>query len=77
MTQKRKPVGHPAKQDPDIARTFRTMRATVELVRDLEPRLTPDTHLHLRAAALGLMHTYAQLTGLPKPTDILQGEKTT
>jgi hypothetical protein len=72
MTSKRKPVGHPAKQDPDTAKTFKTMKAAVELVRDLEPRLPPDTHLHLRAAALGLMHTYSALTGLPKPTEILE-----
>ncbi|AXH44448.1 hypothetical protein PP353_gp72 [Arthrobacter phage Kumotta] len=52
------------------------MKAAVELVRDLEPRLTPDTHLHLRAAALGLMTVYSELTGLPTPTDILERSNT-
>jgi hypothetical protein len=71
---KRKPGGHPAKQDPDVAKLFRTMRATVELVRDLDAKLSHDTHLHLRAAALGQMQAYAELTGLPKPYQILEGE---
>lgn len=48
------------------------MRAAVELVRDLEPRLTDDAHLNLKAAALGLMQTYAEITGLPAPTQILE-----
>ena len=70
---KRKSGGHPAKQDPDVAKTFRTMKATVELVRDLDGRLTDDNHLNLRAAALGLMAAYAELTGLPAPADIIGG----
>ena len=69
----RKPGGHPAKQDPDVAKTFRTMRSTVELVRDLEPKLTPEAHLHLKAAALGLMHVYAEQTGMPAPTELIGG----
>ena len=75
MSGRRKPGGHPAKQDPDVARTFRSMKSTVELVRDLEGRLTPDAHLNLRAAALGLMHTYAELAGLPAPNHILGAQQ--
>ncbi|MFW0772511.1 hypothetical protein ACLRGI_05015 [Paenarthrobacter nitroguajacolicus] len=74
MAAKRKPGGHPAKQDPDVAKAFRTMKANVELVRDLEPRLTPEAHLHLKAAALGLMAVYAELTGMPAPTELLGGK---
>lgn len=73
MAVKRKPVGHPAKQDPDIAKLFRIMKANVELVRDLEGKLAPDVHLNLRASALGMMHAYAAITGLPAPTEILKG----
>ncbi|BCW61863.1 hypothetical protein [Arthrobacter sp. StoSoilB22] len=73
MTAKRKPGGHPAKQDPDVAKLFRAMRSTVELVRDLEPKLTPEAHLHLKAAALGLMHVYAEQTGMPAPTELIGG----
>lgn len=73
MTQRKKPGGHPAKQDPAIDKLFRTMRATVELVKELDGKTSPDANLHLRAAALGLMHTYAELTGLPAPTQILEG----
>ena len=69
----RKPGGHPAKQDPDVAKTFRTMKSTVELVRDLETKLTPEAHLHLKAAALGLMHVYAEQTGMPAPTELIGG----
>ncbi|AYN57940.1 hypothetical protein PP640_gp90 [Arthrobacter phage Faja] len=71
MTAKRKPGGHPAKQDPDVAKLFRTMKANVELVRDLEGKLAPEVHLNLRASALGMMHTYAAMTGLPAPDQIL------
>lgn len=74
MTPRRKPGGHPAKQDPDVAALFRTMRATVELVQTLQPRLTPEADVNLRAAALALMHVYSELTGLPSPTDILTKE---
>lgn len=75
MTAKRKPGGHPAKQDPDVAKLFRTMRATVELVKDLKGKVSDEADVHLRAAALGMMHTYAELTGLPAPADILGGNQ--
>lgn len=72
---KRKPAGHPAMQDADVAKTFRAMKATVELVRDLEGRVSAEGHLNLRAGALALMHTYAELAGLPAPTEILGGNQ--
>jgi hypothetical protein len=75
LTTKRKPGGHPAKQDPDVAKAFRTMRAAVELVQALDGKLSPDNHLHLRAAALGLMHAYAELSGQPAPNEILGGKQ--
>lgn len=74
MTAKRKPGGHPAKQDPNVAQLFRTMRNTVELVKDLDGKLSDDGHLQLKAAALGLMGAYAELTGLPAPNQILGGK---
>lgn len=73
MTQRKKPGGHPAKQDPDVAKLFRTMRATVELVKDLKGKVSDEADVNLRAAALGMMHTYAELAGLPAPTEILGG----
>jgi hypothetical protein len=63
--------GHPAKADPDVDRLFRTMKAGVELVRDLDGKLGEDAHLSLKAATLGLMVAYAELTGLPAPHEIL------
>ena len=72
---KRKPGGHPAKQDADVAKLFRTMRNTVELVQELDGKLTPDTMLQLKAAALGLMGSYAAITGLPAPDAIIGGTK--
>jgi hypothetical protein len=47
------------------------MRAAVELVKDLDGKLSADNHLNLRASALGLMHVYAELSGLPAPNEIL------
>jgi hypothetical protein len=49
------------------------MRSTVELVRDLDGKLSPDGLLQLKAAALGQMHAYSELTGLPAPAQILGG----
>jgi len=72
---KRKPGGHPAKQDPNTAKLFRTMRATVELVQELDGKLQPETMIQLKAAALGLMGSYSALTNLPSPTEILEGKR--
>ena len=72
---KRKPAGHPAKQDEATAKLFRTMRATVELVRDLDGRLSDDAMLQLKAGALGTMWAYSELVGLPAPDTIIGGTK--
>ena len=72
---KRKPGGHPAKQDADVAKLFRTMRNTVELVRDLDGRLNPETMIQLKAAALGTMWVYSDLVGLPAPDAIIGGKQ--
>lgn len=71
MTAKRKPGGHPAKQDPEVARTFNLMKQCVQMVKTMEGKLTDEAHLHLKASALGLMFTYAELTGMPDPTELL------
>jgi hypothetical protein len=65
--------GHPARKDPNIDKLFRAMKANVELVRDLEGRLTEEKHVYLKAAALGLMHAYSELTGLPAPDQVIKG----
>jgi len=72
---KRKPGGHPAKQDEATAKLFRTMRNTVELVQELDGKLNPETMLQLKAAALGLMGSYAAITGLPAPDTIIGGKQ--
>ena len=72
---KRKPGGHPAKQDPHVAKLFRTMRATVELVRELDGKLNPETMIQLKAAALGTMWVYSELAGLPAPDAIIGGKQ--
>ena len=72
---KRKPSGHPAKQDADVAKLFRTMRNTVELVQELDGRLNPETMLQLKAAALGTMWVYSDLVGLPAPDQIVGGKQ--
>jgi len=69
---KRKPGGHPGRQDLETQRTYNLMKRCVELVRIMEPRLSEEAHLHLKASALGLMVTYSELTGLPSPLDILE-----
>lgn len=54
---------------------FRAMRASVGLVRDLDGLVSEDSLLCLKAAALGQMQAYAELTGLPTPMEILEGDK--
>jgi len=73
VAARRKPGGHPAKQDPSVAKTFRAMKSAVELVRDLDGKISAESHLNLKASALGLMFVYSELTGLPAPTEILGG----
>lgn len=73
--RKKKPSGHPAKQDPEIEKLYRTMRSTVELVQALEDRLTPAQHLYLKGAAAGMMFSYAALTGLPSPIEVIEQDR--
>ncbi len=55
---------------------FRAMRASVGLVRDLDGQISEDSMLCLKAAALGQMQAYAELTGLPTPMEILEADAT-
>jgi len=66
--------GHPAAIDPAVAKLDKTMKAAVALVRDLDGKLSPGTHLKLRSSALGLMWAYSELTGLPSPVETLNYE---
>ncbi len=54
---------------------FRAMRASVGLVRDLDGQISEDAMLCLKAAALGQMQAYAELTGLPTPMEILTADE--
>ena len=67
--------GHPAKQDAEVLKLFRTMRNTVELIRELDGRLTDNRMLELKASALGLMWAYSELAGLPAPDQIIGGKQ--
>lgn len=49
---------------------FKTTALAVGLVQTLDKRLDSDTLLILKASTLGLMHTYATLTGKPSPTQV-------
>jgi hypothetical protein len=51
------------------------MRNTVELIQDLDGRLTDNRMLELKAAALGLMWAYSELAGLPAPDQIIGGKQ--
>lgn len=75
MTTKRKQSGHPARQHTDATRTFNLMKQCVQMVRTMEGKLSEEAHLNLKASALGLMFTYAELTGMPDPIEILGGAK--
>lgn len=70
----KKSVGHPAKQDPDVAKLFKAMRMAVELVRDVGPRLGAENELQLKASALGLMSAYSEMTGMPSPYHTMVGD---
>ena len=64
--------GNPAKQDPQVRKLFKTMEASVELVRDLKGSLSDEHYEWLRASSLGLMVTYSDITGLPSPMDYIE-----
>lgn len=64
--------GHPAKQDPQVAKLFKAMVSVIELTRDIEPKLTDEGFLALRASGLGLMHVYAEVANLPAPDDVIK-----
>lgn len=70
VQKKKKTGGNPA-ASPDTAKLFRTMRSSVELVRDLDGKISPEKLLILKSASLGLMFAYSELTGLPDPVDIV------
>lgn len=68
--------GNPARRaqqdSPIVQQTGKAMRATVELVRDLEAAgVHPETLMLAKAAAAGLLAAYAAQTGLPAPWDVL------
>lgn len=63
--------GHPARQDATTKKLFATMRANVELVRDLQGKMSESRHEMLRASALGLMFAYSEIAGLPDPIDVV------
>lgn len=71
MTAKRRPerraIGHP---DPIVRKLHKANEMVVELVRDLQSRLTDEQFLELRAGALGLLITQALLTNKPDPREI-------
>lgn len=62
--------GHPAGKDPLVAKLTRTTTAAVELVRDLQPRLDPDTYLILQSGSLGLLWVMSEVTNMPSPVDV-------
>lgn len=53
---------------------YDVMHGGVELVRDLQGRITEDDYLDLRAGVLGLMNVYSAVTGLPSPADYMKGQ---
>ncbi|QAY16178.1 hypothetical protein SEA_SONALI_66 [Arthrobacter phage Sonali] len=77
MSRKRKPnSGNPARpqpiaQVPTVKRLYRLMEDAVKLTGELQDKLPDDAYLNLRAGTLGLMFTYAHMTGLPRPDQYL------
>lgn len=59
--------GNPSRTSSNPERVSKATRDVLELVRDLEGKLSEDTHTHLKASALGLMFALAELTGQPSP----------
>jgi len=63
----RKVIGHP---DPLMRKLHKTTEAAVELVRDLQPRLTEAQFLELRSGVLGLLITDALFSNMPDPREL-------
>jgi hypothetical protein len=70
MAQSKKPAirrGHP---DPLIRKLHKTTEAAVELVRDLQGRMTEEQWLELRAGVCGLLITDALFSNMPDPREL-------
>lgn len=63
--------GHPAKQDPEVAKLFKTLQNSVMLTGALKGRLSDENYLKLQSASLGLMFAYAEMVGLPQPDEVV------
>lgn len=63
--------GHPALRDKDIAKLNKVLEASVELVRDLDGRLSPEAQEKLSLASLALMVPYFELTGKQHPFTLI------
>lgn len=72
MVKKGKPhykrkSGNPAKDISDADRVMKVTREGLALVKDLEGRVSEETHTYLRAAVLALIWTHDELKSLPTP----------
>jgi hypothetical protein len=70
MAQSKKPAirrGHP---DPLVRKLHKTTEAAVELVRDLQGRMTEEQWLELRAGVMGLLITDALFSNMPDPREL-------
>lgn len=55
--------------DPLVRKLSKASESAVELTRDLQDRLTPETWLLLRSGALGLLWAQSELTSKPNPSE--------
>jgi hypothetical protein len=62
-------------QDPDVARLRKTVEASVELVRDLDGRLSPRAQELLSCASLAMINALFELTGKPPVFELIQSDK--
>jgi hypothetical protein len=69
---RKKPAPRPTggKKITDDQKLQRATELCVELVRDLQPRLTEEQYLELRAGALGMLITLSVLTNKPDPREL-------
>lgn len=71
MKRSKRLGGHPANSDPDVDKLYRTLKSSVELTAAFEDKLPASTFDVLKASTLGLMETYAQVTGKPSPIGLI------
>lgn len=67
MPLRKRLVGHPIKQDPEVQKLYKVLERSYSLVYALEIVMEHEDLLNLQAATNGITQVYIKLTGIKSP----------